>query len=161
MHPVALPSLQAQVHKTAEAFETGSFNSETTPTNPSDLDQGMFHRWIWKGCLCVCRCCERWKPHWYSRLGLLLYQLLRSLAAVISLSSSAEPWMQTLMIPMGAGRMRLERTGEGGRTQSPGPGLGQDREKRARVITGRLADWGAEGNSESLASPPFLINVIS
>ena len=69
--------------------------------------------------------------------------------------------MQTLMIPMGAGRMRLERTGEGGRTQSPGPGLGQDREKRARVITGRLADWGVEGNSESLASPPFLINVIS
>lgn len=55
----------------------------------------------------------------------------------------------------------MERTGEGGRTQSPGPGLGQDREKRARVITGRLADWGAEGNSESLASPPFLINVIS
>lgn len=47
------------------------------------------------------------------------------------------------MIPMGAGRMPLERTGEGGRTQSPGRGLGQDREKRARVVTGRLADWGA------------------
>lgn len=36
----------------------------------------------------------------------------------------------------------MERTGEGGRTQSPGRGLGQDREKRARVVTGRLADWG-------------------
>ena len=51
--------------------------------------------------------------------------------------------LQTLMIPMGAGRMPLERTGEGGRTQSPGPGLGQDRQKRAWVVTGRLADWGA------------------
>lgn len=37
----------------------------------------------------------------------------------------------------------MERTGEGGRTQSPGPGLGQDRQKRAWVVTGRLADWGA------------------
>lgn len=77
------------------------------------------------GCLCVCRCRERWKPNWYSHPGLLLHQLLRSLAARISLFSSAEPWMQTLMIPMGAGRMPLERTGEGGRTRSPGPGLGR------------------------------------